>query len=116
MKEYFNFNDAHIVRDVSVDDIIAELEKGNIMIVPVNGQVLKNNHYTPPGPLRHMLVLIGYDYDTKEFITNDPGTRFGGSYRYSEENFFESIDDYQTGKHLPRLVHSKNVIVVERAI
>ena len=45
-----------------------------------------------------MLVIIGYDPDKKEFITNDPGTKNGGSYRYNEEVLYNAIWDYPTSE------------------
>ena len=76
-----------------------ELEAGHLVIIPTNGQALKNPNFTLPGPERHMLVVKGYDYETEEFITNDPGTRNGADYRYKKDLLFEAIRNYKTGFH-----------------
>lgn len=96
IKEYFKYNNIEVRKNISASDIIAELEKGNVLIVPMFGQALGNPHYTAPGPIEHMLVVIGYDAKKNEFITNDPGTKFGQGYRYSLSTFVNAIWMYPT--------------------
>lgn len=97
--DYFQYNKVKIKDVLKPEDIIAELEKGNLVLIPANGQVLNNPYFTPPGPERHMVLIKGYDYETKEFITNDPGTRQGANYRYAQEVLFDAIRPYKTGYH-----------------
>ncbi len=98
---YFSYNKARIENVLDSEDIILELEKGNLVLVPVNGQVLKNPNFTSPGPERHTVLIKGYDYISQEFITNDPGTRNGADYRYDRNVLFEAIRVYKTGYHEP---------------
>ncbi|PJE50740.1 MAG: hypothetical protein COV29_03335 [Candidatus Yanofskybacteria bacterium CG10_big_fil_rev_8_21_14_0_10_36_16] len=114
IKGYFKYHNVRLVKNVKLDDLIRELEDGNIIISPMNGQLLGNPYFTSPGPERHMLVVIGYDYNTEEFITNDPGTRHGEEYRYDRHIFFNAIRDYTTGEHEPIIGVQKNFIVVEK--
>ena len=113
-KGYYGYNKVELSYDISIEDIKNELRKGNLVITPMNGQELHNPYYTQPGPLRHMLVIIGYDPNTKEFITNDPGTRQGKQYRYSEQVLFDAIRDYSTGNDLPLPPKRTAMIVVKR--
>lgn len=101
VKDYYGYNNATLKYDITVADIVNELKNGRLVIVPVNGQIIGNPYYTPPGPLRHKLVIKGYDPDTREFITNDPGTRMGNSMRFSESALYNAIWDYRTGDDLP---------------
>jgi hypothetical protein len=94
--------------------LITPLVLGQLLIVPTNGQLLHNPNYTAPGPERHNLVIRGYDSVTKEFITNDPGTRKGEDYRYPENVLFKALSDYPTGDHLPILIASKSAILVSK--
>ncbi|MEK9151143.1 MAG: C39 family peptidase [Patescibacteria group bacterium] len=87
--------------DETLARIREALSEGAIVIVPADGRKLRNPHFTQPGPPRHMLVVIGYDAETKEFITHDPGTKRGERHRYREQVLFEAIRDYPTGDHLP---------------
>lgn len=112
MKDFYGYYNIEVKYNIGIEDIKSELKQGNLVVVPVNGQILKNPYYTPPGPERHMLVIIGYDVKTKEFITNDAGTRQGKGFRYPEQRVFDSIRDYETGYHIPILEIKKTMIVV----
>lgn len=106
---------AAVVNDTTLDDIRNALRMGDIVIAPFDGRKLGNPNYTRPGPEYHMLVIIGYDAGTGEFVTNDPGTRHGAAYRYAEDVLFEAIRDYRTGYHLPTTdIPGKNVIMISR--
>lgn len=94
------------------EDIVAELARGRIVIVPVDGRKLGNPYYTAPGPERHMIVIRGYDDETGEFITNDPGTRRGEKYRYKYYTLFNAIRDYPTGEQVPIIKIEKKMIKV----
>jgi hypothetical protein len=112
-KEYFQYQNVRLIFDVSIEDIKKELAMGNPVIVPMHGQVLDNPYYTPPGPLHHMLVVVGYDDKTREFITNDSGTKRGHKIRYTYDNFYSAIRDYETGHALPVTKIRKPMIVIE---
>ena len=101
VKGYFKYDNAEVVEDISLIDIKNELKKGHLVLVQVNGLILKNPNYTPPGPERHMLVITGYDAARQEFVANDPGTKKGEGYRYGEFKLWQSIRDYPTGDHIP---------------
>lgn len=105
--------DAIVRHDAALVDIMDAIRKENIVIAPFDGRKLGNRHYTPPGPVYHMLVIIGYDASTGEFITNDPGTRHGASYRYDKDVIFDAIRDYRTGYHLATSdTPGKSIIIV----
>lgn len=115
IKDYFGHNNAEVKYGITAQDIINELEKGNIVIVPTDGRLLFNPNFTPPGPERHMFPIKGYDYDRGEFIVNDNGTRNGESYRYGKNTLYNAIIDYSTGYHEPVTSASKVMIVVRPA-
>lgn len=112
-KGYFQYDSVEVIHDIRAADIKKELEKGNVVIVPVNGRLLKNPYYTPPGPRQHMIVVKGYDTATKEFITNDPGTKRGENFRYDESILENALRDYPTGFHEPIREMNKAMIVVK---
>lgn len=93
-KQYFDLA-AHVDYDIAADDIRARIAAGHPVLVPAAGRLLGNPHFKQPGPLYHMLVVTGYSGN--EFITNDPGTRHGFGYRYSEDVLLNAIHDW-TGK------------------
>ena len=100
--------------DVSLQTIIDHVLAGQLVITPMDGLLLGNPHFMPPGPEHHMLVAIGYDATTHEFIANDPGTRYGESYRYPEQTFYAAIRDYPTGDHLPVTTIRKDILVISK--
>lgn len=112
MKDYFGYYNIKVKENIFAEDIIGELKNNNLIIVPINGQVLRNPFYTPPGPDRHMLVIIGYDFQTEEFITNDVGTRHGEKFRYKKDILEASIRDYPTGHKEPISGIKKTMIVI----
>lgn len=109
---YFKYKKAEAVSDITLQDIIQEIMKGHLVILPMDGIKLANPHYTQPGPERHMLLIVGYDAKTKEFVTNDSGTRYGSGYRYPEQKVFDAIREYPTGKHLPITGAAKKSMIV----
>lgn len=113
-KDYFNYHKVALVHDITVNDIINELKKGNLVITPMNGQIMHNPNYRAPGPPRHMIVIRGYDPATKKFITNDPGTRNGELYTYDDAVLYEAIRDYPTGYHEIIKQIEKNMVVVSK--
>jgi len=90
-----------------------ELSEGNIFIIPAAGRELENPYFRSPGPLYHALVIVGYDDNTEEFITHDPGTRRGENYRYSYDILWDSIHDFP-GKKTEILKGNKTIILVEK--
>lgn len=81
----------HTSRTVTIKRLKQLISEGKPVLVPVHGAALGNPHYSGNGTLYHMVLLIGYDQD--EFITNDPGTRYGGGYRYNVNTFYNAIHD-----------------------
>ncbi|MGB0757294.1 MAG: C39 family peptidase [Patescibacteria group bacterium] len=108
---YYAYENVSLKKVESVDNIITSLQEG-LVIIPADGRALYNPHFTDGGPERHMLVVIGYDNDTNEFITNDPGTKFGKDFRYTSDVLFNAIRDYETGYHVPIVEQRKVMIVV----
>ncbi len=102
-QKYFEYNGVEARENIGIDDIKKELQKGNLVLVPAFGRALKNPNYTSPGPITHMLVIIGYDPENKKFITNDSGTRKGKDYEYVEDVLFDAIWQYPSGKIHPEL-------------
>ena len=49
-KDYYGYSNIQARSGISIKDIKAEILKGHLLIVPVNGRILKNPFYTPPGP------------------------------------------------------------------
>lgn len=112
--DYFDYNQVEIKEIKNKEDLIDILEKGNLILAPSDGRALKNPNFTPPGPDRHLLVIIGYDFKTDEFITNDPGTRQGQSFRYPSARLLGAIRPYPSGYHEPIIDSEPLILVVSK--
>lgn len=107
---YFKKNNFKIESDSTIDNILNELSKGHLIVAPMAGRLLGNPYFKKPGPVYHMIVIIGYDLFKKEFITNDPGTRRGKNYRYSFETIKKSLHDW-TGNYKDISKGRPNILV-----
>jgi hypothetical protein len=112
IKDYFKYQKAVVKEDITLKEIITEINKGNLILAPVNGQKIHNPYYTAPGPINHMILIRGYDSDKKVFISNDAGTRRGELYKYNEQILYKAIRSYPTGSHEPNDKIKKDVIVI----
>ena len=113
-EDYFKYQNIAVKKNVTLDDMINELKSGHLIVAAFNGQLVHNPYYRSPGPSRHMLVIHGYDADSNEFITNDPGTSHGENFRYDATMFFEAMRDYPTGFHEPIPEVTKDIIIVSK--
>jgi hypothetical protein len=114
IRDYYGYENITVHHQITIADVIAAVQQGDVVIVPVNGRLLRNPHYNAPGPQRHMLVVIGYDAEKDEVITNDPGTRHGANYRYPRAIFNGGLQDYLTGFHKPIPKGQTAMIVVSK--
>lgn len=86
----------------TLDDIKKALQQKRPVITFHYGFDLKNPNipFLSYGSSYHVMVVIGYDDDKKEFIVNDPGdTKTGDGYRYGYDLFLNTLSDfnYSTG-------------------
>lgn len=101
---------AEILENPTVAQLKARLDKGQPIIFPAAGRVLKNPYFTPPGPLYHMAVIRGYTKNN-QFIVNDPGTKRGNAFLYSFDTIMNAIHDWNgeadilEGKKLVLILH-----------
>lgn len=93
INEYFKLKTI-LHEDPTFEKIASIIAKGNIIIAPFAGKLLKNPYFTNGGPKYHMLVIKGYNLTTKEMITNDVGTRRGLDFVYSWECIQNAIHDW----------------------
>ncbi|MFA5126843.1 MAG: C39 family peptidase [Patescibacteria group bacterium] len=90
-QNYYGYQ-TEIVNDLTIDKIKQYLQAGRPVIVPANGKKLANPNFRNGGPLYHMLVIKGFADD--KFITNDPGTRKGADFIYTQANLMGAIADW----------------------
>ncbi len=113
-QSYFK-RDARVVTDVTVDRIKYELAQNNLVVVPAAGRKLYNPNFKQPGPIYHVIVVVGYDKNG--FIVHDVGTRKGKNYHYSFETLINAIHDWdhqlaEGGMTDEEIAQGRKVIVV----
>lgn len=91
-KDFYGINNLKAVYDFQKNDLKKYLVEGKPSIVPAAGRMLGNPNFTPPGPLYHNLVIVGYDKNI--IITNDPGTKKGEGYEYNIDVLYNAIHDF----------------------
>jgi hypothetical protein len=97
--------------DIAIEDIEAELAKGNPVILPLAGRDIGNPYYSGEGPWYHVLVVTGYD--GKNFITNDVGTKRGEGYKYHKDVLYDAIHDWTGRKEEIRSGRKAMVVVTK---
>ena len=90
---------ATVIQGYSLQDIKDQINLHNVVILPVDGQVIGNPYYKTPGPIYHMLVIRGYSGST--LITDDSGTKHGENYPYAFSTLYAAGADWN---------HSTNTI------
>lgn len=84
---------ARLVKNPSIDNVITEISQGRPVIMPLYARELNNTYYIGNGPDYHMLVIVGYDLDSREFIVNDPGTQFGEGLKFDFDVMMDALHD-----------------------
>lgn len=94
---------AEIKNNPTLAEIKAEVQAGRPVIAALNALALTkiNDHlrFRRNGSYYHMLVIVGYDDETNEFIVNDNGDYSGLDHRYSYDIIMDSLRDYSYKTH-----------------
>lgn len=114
INDYTGYNGA-VIDNPTTDDIKKELQEGRPVISFHRGFDLKNKNipFLATGSSFHVLVIVGYDDITGEFITQDNGDPVSGvHHRYEYSLFMNSIHDYNFKRKLaddvPRVIFTSN--------
>jgi hypothetical protein len=106
IKDYYDLTAE--VADYNPEVVKQALLNNRLVLIPFAGRLLGNPYFHRPGPLYHMLVVKGYEGD--EFITNDPGTKRGESFRYNKSVFDRAAHDWNGGD----VEHGASVMIIVR--
>lgn len=99
-RQYFRYDAVEVRNDINAYDIIDALNDGNLVVTAIDGRTVGNPYFAVP-PLRHMIVVTGYDATADEFVVHDPGTKNGANFRYSHSALSRSLRDYPSGRYVP---------------
>ncbi|MDO8583558.1 MAG: C39 family peptidase [bacterium] len=107
VRSYFGYKNVVVREIVDTQDMKKAIANGFPVVIPAAGKLLDNPNFKNGGPLYHMLVIKGYTQDGR-WITNDPGTRNGADFLYTDANLKESMHDWNGGD----VVHGKPMALV----
>ncbi len=96
IKKFADFN-GEIVTDPTIDNIKNEIKKGRPVISMHYGTDLQNPNipFMATGSAFHVIVVIGFNDETQQFITHDNGdAKDGINHAYSYDIFMNSLHDY----------------------
>ena len=89
--------EAQAVANPDIEKIKTEIDAGRPVIIPVHGKFLNNPHFQNGGPEYHTVIISGYDDEKQEFITQEPGTKFGLDFHYKYDILMRALHDYLPG-------------------
>lgn len=96
INDFTSYN-ASIKDEPTIEEIKKELQQKRPVIAPVYGKTLANPNtpFLASGSYYHMIVIVGYDDTTKEFICHDNGdAKTGTNYRYAYDVLMDSLHDF----------------------
>lgn len=94
LRDFYDIDAVMLKDNPTITDIKQALATGKLVIVPAAGRLLGNPYFQAPGPLYHMFVIKGYT-NNGQFIVNDPGTRRGADFLYSEATVMNAMHDWR---------------------
>ncbi|MBI5222398.1 MAG: C39 family peptidase [Candidatus Magasanikbacteria bacterium] len=97
INDFLNW-EATIIENPTIEQIKSQIDAGQPVIIPAYGKALHNPHFRSGGPEYHSLVISGYDDDKKQFIVQEPGTRYGLDFRYNYDTLMNAIHDFLPNK------------------
>jgi hypothetical protein len=95
MRDHLGMTNLAILPVNTLDDIRRQIAAGRPVILPADGKALQNPNFRNGGPPYHMFVVKGYT--ETHFIVNDPGTRRGANWLYSNEIIDAAVHDWNDG-------------------
>lgn len=89
---------SQVINNPTLKQLKEQIDLGQPVLLPVYGKALRNPYFKNGGPDYHLIVISGYDNSSREFITNDPGTRRGLDFRYNYDTILGAMHDYLPNK------------------
>ena len=99
MREYFQYYDIGLLENIGVEDIKLELAANRIVIIPINVHATGLPMYRG-GPVRHTIVVVGYDDKNDELIIHDPLYKNIQNFWVPASAIGKGLSNYRSGVHL----------------
>jgi hypothetical protein len=100
MREFYLYPDVEVKENISTEDIKMELSKNRVVLLPLNTRLTGLSVYRN-GPIRHMVIAVGYDDKNDEIIVHDPIFRNGEYFWMPASSLSAALWNYSSGNQRP---------------
>lgn len=90
-KDYYGYENYRVIEG-TIENMKQEIVNGNPVIVPTTAAYLKGEKGDYPEMGYHVVVVVGYN--SRGFVTHDPGTYSGEDFTYSYSTLQNAMKDY----------------------
>ncbi len=99
MRNFYLYKDVIVKQNISVEDVKQELASNRVVILPINVRATGLAMYQG-GPVRHTIVVVGYDDKSDQLIIHDPLYKNIQNFWISASAINKSLRNYDSGNHL----------------
>lgn len=99
-RDFYQYQDITVKENISVEDIRQELAQNRLVLIPLNTRLTGVPMYKN-GPVRHMIIAVGYDDKNDEIIVHDPLLKNGAFLWLPASGLQAALWNYSSGVHLP---------------
>lgn len=98
MRDFFLYTDVAVKENINTENIKQEIASNRLVIIPIDPRLTGLAMYRN-GPVRHMIVVVGYDDKNDELIINDP--LYGNAHNLwvSAAAINKGLRNYDSGIH-----------------
>lgn len=109
VREFYQYQNVEVKENISVEDIRMELSKNRVVLIPLNTRLMGLSFYRN-GPVRHMVIAVGYDDKNDEIIVHDPLLNNGSYMWIPAKGLDAALWNYNSGIHRP--LSTRNTAIV----
>lgn len=100
LTDYYLYEDVIVKENITAEDIKMELASNRVVLITLNTRATGLPIYRT-GPVRHTIVVTGYDDSTDKLVIHDPLYREIQNYWISSSAINKALRNYDSGNHLP---------------
>jgi hypothetical protein len=100
VREFYQYQDVSVKENISIEDIKQELAQNRVVLLPLNTRLTGMAMYAN-GPVRHMIIAVGYDDKNDEIIVHDPLYSTADYLWIPSSGLQAALWNYNSGIHRP---------------
>ncbi len=111
IRNYYQHTGVTVTTDITTEHIKTAIANNHPVIIPINTRFLHHPLYRN-GPIRHTVIVVGYDEALGEIVIHDPLYKNGAYVHVSETQLDTALWNYDSGVHLPLPEHKTAMIEI----